>query len=473
MNSFLKRVLPPIIILFLVFFSNLFGHFGQMPMHVDTWQMISKADYYIKEQRIMSDEPFSHLKYIYPEGATVFLVVLKSLTNVDLLAIEQFLPALLNVELALLFYLLARTLFKNELLALTVMAFTLLAISNITILGIFYLAPVAFGMLLSYLFFTFIVRRKWFFAILTFVAIPLTHSSSAIFAFVTLFLYFLFDKEMRKKIKYLAVFVVIGFIEFLIAIGPSYSMRLLLDLFLFEKSQPYISVYLTLPVAFIVLMGSGLYFILAHEKKASKFIIPIFSFLVINAFSYWWFKGTLLAYRRLFVFLYSMLPFFVGYSVWFISSEIERLPKIKKKLYFAKKYHVVLIILLTILVPQTVILNLKVKETSIQWVTKEEHEMFKVFGQNYPDNYLVADHLGSFAFPYYNIKPVVLSPGHAVNSTYFDQTAPCFFGQDIKCFESFFNRTNFEYLYVSFPINSTQFEPFLTYKNNIIYKFKR
>jgi hypothetical protein len=285
-------------------------------------------------------------------------------------------------------------------------------------------------------------------------------------------LYFLFDRENWKKIKYLVIFFIIGFIGFFITIGPGYSIKLISNIFLFEKVQPYLSVYLTLPITFLILTAIGFYSILIREKKARKFIIPIFSFLAINAFSYWYFKGTLLAYRRLFVYLYSMIPFFVGYSVWFVSSKIEDLPKIKKVLPFVKNYHIVLIILLVLLIPQAITLNIKVREKSVQWVTKEEQELFKQFGQNYPSAYLVADPLESFAFPYYNIKPVVLSPAHGANATYYYDTAQCFSTRDIKCFEDFFNRTEFQYLYTSTFVNSTRFEPFLTYENNIIYKFK-
>jgi len=469
MNKLHKFILV-IAILLVVFFTNFLGHYNQMPMHVDSWQLISKADYFIKQQNIMPDEPFSHTESNYPEGSSLFLAVLASISNwyivsAGFISISQFLPAILNVILALLLYLLSKTLFKNEMVALAVMAFTPLAISNITMLGIFYLAPVAFGMVLSYLFFSFLVRKELLSAFLIFVSILVTHNSSLAFASVAFFLYFIFNKENWKKLKYLLTVFGIGFFMFILMNGFEYTIKLIPSLFLFEKIQPHFSIYLTLPIIFLVFLSAGIYLILVCEKRVSKFLIPLFAFLAVNAFAYWYFQGILLVYRRLYVFLYSMLPFFIGYSVWFISFRIESL------LGNLKKYYPVLIIIFVLLIPQAVMLNIRVYERSYQYVTSTEHELFKEFGEEYPENYLVADHLESFALPYYNIKPVVLSPMHGANTTYYAETFECFANRNITCFEEFFNTTSFEYLYTSTYVNSTHFEPFLKHEDKIIYKF--
>lgn len=472
MNHLYKCILV-FIVLSIVFYTNFSGHYNKMPMHVDSWQVISKADYILKQEKIMPDEPFSNLESNYPRGSPLFLAVLASITNwhivsIELISLSQFLPALFNVILALLLYLFSKALFKNEMASLAVMAFTPLAISNITMLGIFYLVPVAFGMLLCYLFFSFLVRKNWIFAFLAFISILVTHNSSLAFASVAFLLYFIFNRENRRKLKYLLIVLGIGFLGFILTRGLEYTMNLIPMLFVFEKSKPYFSVYLTLSISFIVLTAIGIYLILSRERQARTFLIPLFAFLAINALTYWHFQGIFLVYRRLYVFLYSLLPFFVGYSVWFICSRIEN---IGNRFSFVKKYHLILLIFFLILIPVAIQLNIKEYQRSYQYVSKTEHELFRQFGENYPNNYLVADHLESFALPYYSIKPVVLSPMHGVNTTYFRETISCFTKRDIKCFEDFFNRTEFKYLYTSTYVNSTKFEPFLNYKDRIIYKF--
>lgn len=472
MNRLLKNFLA-VMLLATIFLTCFYGHYNQMPQHVDSWQVISKADYILKQKELTFIEPFTGLVLYYPPGAHLHLSVISSIAGIDMIFLAQILPAIFFVMLGLLLYTLSKSLFKNELAAISVMAFTPLALSNITMLGPFYLVPLTWGMLLSLLFFYFIIKENWFFSFITFVALANIHNSSVVFSLLGAGLYFLFNKRYWNKIKYLFLFGITALVLFSFTVGYELFYSIIKGLFIFQKAEPYISIYLTMPALFLVSLALGFYLILSKEKKAATFLIPLFTFLAINAFIYWRWQGFFLVYRRLFTFTFMMTSFFVGYTVYYLSNKLEDLTRFSNIFQFIKKYHLALILFLIILVPQAVSLNIKSYGISIQYVSQAESQLFQKFGEIHPQEYLVAGHLESFALPYYNIKPVVLSPAHGVNTTYFPETMPCFITQDIRCFENFFNETNFEYLYTSTLVNSSFFEEDVKYGDRVIYKYKR
>ncbi len=331
-------------------------------------------------------------------------------------------------------------------------------------LGPFYLVPVAWGMLLSLIFFYFILKDKWKIAFLIFIAIALTHTSSMVFTLIGLGLYMILNKRNWKKLKYLLIVAITSLIIFLVSGRAKLFYSIINNFFIFQKSRPYISVYLTLPIIFIALLALGFYSILLKEKKASKFLIPLFSVMAINAFIYWKWQGFFLVYRRLFTFTFMLMPFFVGYAVYTIST---------KKIKFIKNQNIILIILLLLLVPFAIKANAKSNKYNYIYVDMDEAVLFSEFGKLHPNSYLGTDHLEAFAMPYYNIKPIQLSPAHGVNTTYFGYLAPCYLNRIPECFGDFFYATNFTYLYPGKKINTTYFNPILKYKNREIYKFSR
>jgi hypothetical protein len=462
-------VISIILILFLV---NYIPHHNQMPQHVDSWIFISWAKSTLDDKRLTFIEPFSSETSHYPLGTRISLAVTTSITGLDMIHIAQFLPAIFFAILGLLLYSLSRRLFNNCTVAIVITAFTPLALSNITMLGPYYLVPVAWGMLLSLLFFYFFISSRWLFSLITLIAIVNTHTSSLVFSLIGVSLYFIFNRQYWLKIKYLFLIIFTAIIFFSLTIGYRPLFSLIVNFFAFEKQPPYISVYLTLPVLFLVLQAIGFYLILIREKKAAHFLIPLFSVLAINAFLYWNWKGFFLVYRRLFTFSFMVASFFVGYAVYTISETITNLlTRTSPKWQFLKKNNLLLITLLFILVPPTIHLNLKAHKYSEIYVDNEEHILLTRFGQLHPESYITTNHLQAYALPYYNLKPVQLSPMHISNISYFHNVSPCFYNRDIKCLESFFNRTNFKYLYTQTLVNSTYFKPAFNYSNHVIYEF--
>lgn len=471
MNKLVKSILL-IIILIVLFLVTFLPQHNLLPRHVDAWQVVTKADFVIDSKEVSLIEPFSSNVLYYPPGSHLHLAILKSVSGLDMLFLARLLPGIFFVILGLLIYSLSKLLFRNDLAALTIMAFTPLALSNITMLGPYYLVPLAWGMLLSLLFFYFILRDNWLFGFLIFISVAVTHNSSMVFSLTGIILFFIFNKKYWLRVKYLLLIILAAIIIFsFISGGPGHLYQILAGSFAFEKAEPFISFQLLFPAVFLLFLAFGFYFIIVEEKRASSFLTPLFCFMAINAFLYWYWEGFFLVYRRLFTFLFMMSVFFVGYGVFKVSNGIERV--IGRSLPWFKKQNIALIIILALLIPFAVKANISSHRSDVTLVTNDESILFSSFGKLFTNAYVATDHLQAFALPYYNLRPVQLSPAHGTDILYYEELHPCYENNDAACFESFFLKNNFTYLYTRAPLNSSYFKPFFRYKNSIIYLFDK
>jgi hypothetical protein len=471
MNKLVRNILVAAILatLFLVTFlpqRNL------LPQHVDAWQVVTKAHSVLDSKEASLIEPFSSTILFYPPGSHLQLAIISSVSGLGILLLAKFIPAALFVILGLCLYSLSKLLLKSDLAALAILAFTPLALSNITMLGPYYIVPLAWGMVLSLLCFYFLVKESWLLFFLSFMALSLSHNSSMVFALIGIVLFFIFNKSYWAKVKYLFLLIVAAIAIFVIISGSFSSLAsIVLSFFAFDKASPYLSFFSLMPALFVLILALGFYFILVDEKKASSFLIPFFLFLVINAFLYWNWKGFFLVYRRLFTFLFLMSTFFVGYGVFRISHGIERV--IGRSFPGFKKNNIALIIILALLVPFAVKANLDSHRSDITLVTNDEGVLFASFGQLFPTAYVATDHLQSFALPYYNLRPVQLSPAHGTDILYYEELHPCYESHNATCFESFFSKNNFTYLHTRSSLNSSYFKPFFSFKSSTIYWFDK
>ncbi len=124
------RFLLPILIIISLFLVNYIPHHNQMPMHVDSWQVISKADFILDNSKITFIEPFSYTYSSYPPGAHLSLAAISSITGLNMIFLAQLLPGIFFALLGLLLYSVSKALFNNKLAAIAVMAFTPLAFSS-------------------------------------------------------------------------------------------------------------------------------------------------------------------------------------------------------------------------------------------------------------------------------------------------------------------------------------------------------
>ena len=463
------KVIITLAILSVVFYTNYSGHNNQMPQHVDSWQVVTKADFVIKEKEISLREPFAGSTVSYPPGSHLSYAVISLITGIDMIKLAEILPVIFYIILALLIYALSNILLKNDLASLCIMAFTPLAFTNITILGPFYLVPVTWGILISLMFFYFLTSGNWFFSFIIFGVVTATHISSTAFSMLGAALFFIFNRKYWSKISYLFLFIIVGIIIFSLISSYSALFSLITQFFTFQKSRPYIFFYFLFPSVLLIMLGIGYYLILIREKKAAKFLIPLFTALALNAFLYWRWQGFFLVYRRLFTFTFMMTAFFVGYAVYAIAEAINSVTKNRE----IRPLHLPLIVLLIALVPMAIETNLSMRSKSIAYVDNAEHILLTEFGKEYPNTYLATNHLQAFALPYYNLKPIQLSPMHGINVMYFNQLSPCFRYMHPECFGDFFYSYNYSYLYPRMRLNVTYLDEFFEREGKVIYEFNR
>ncbi len=454
-----KKYLFIFIILTIIFFVNFNDHRIGLPFHVDSWQMVVNADAIQKNHQLPLREPFSGLKQLGPLGNSIIQASFSTLSGLNLLTVGKFLPGILNAIIALLMYALAKVLFKSPAVALIIPAFQLLVLTQITMLGPFYLVNLTFGMILSLLAFYFLIRRNWIIFITILFALSLTHTSSMVFVIVSAGIYFLFCKELWSKLIWLFAAGIVAIIGFIFLRGLPYFLTLFSNFFMFSKAWPYFQYLDLLSTPFMVLLAIGFFLIMIKEKKAALFLIPIFSFMAIDLFLYWTWHGFFLVYRRLISFIFLLTPFFVGYGVY-------RITKLFKKLG-----PLVLLILLIILIPVAIKQNEHARRPYQLHITPEEHKLFTAFGEKYPQSFVLTDHLEAYALPYYNLKPISLSPAHGANSSYYHMVSYCFALESIACIADFLNSTNFEFFYSPTPLNVDYFTPVAGLGNLKIYKF--
>ena len=198
MKPLIKNILI-VFILIMLFLVHFIPHQNSMPHHVDSWVTISLADHIIKEKNIDDKNPFSEESYKYPKGSATFLAVIKSITRIDLINISQLLPGFFLVILGTLNYLISKKLFGKEKLALTIMALTALSLSNITMLGPYYVVPFAFGLVLLMSFLASLVYNKILLSTVLLISLILVHTTTTLFALTIFLFHIIFSKNKTKK----------------------------------------------------------------------------------------------------------------------------------------------------------------------------------------------------------------------------------------------------------------------------------
>lgn len=461
------------VVLIVIITLSLFWSLQVMPRHVDSWILISQSDYILDSQTIDFKEPFSGEGFSNPLGSHVLVVVVSSISGLDILSLGFVFRILIFIILSFLVYGLSKSLFNNEKVAAVCGLFTPLILTNMTMLGPAYFVPLAFATILAFLFFIFLIKEKWFLMSLSFIILALTHASTMVFALIVLFLYFLFNRKYWKKFWIFFVILILGIIFFVSTHGFGFFIQKILELTAFHKLWPYFKFDKMLTYTFIPFFALGIYFIISKEKKARRFLIPLIVFLALEMFLFWYWKGFAIRYRRIIYYIFMLLPFFVGYGVYNLSYYVDILISKFRKLKFIVNYKLILILILVILVPLAINLNINQRSFEYTFVNEEENVLLENFGNEYPNGYLAAGALQSYALPYYELKPVQISPGHIGKQLYYRQLFPCFYKRDVDCLIGFFREhPEFQYIYTRTKINSTYFEPLFVKEGLIIYEYK-
>jgi len=476
----------------MLFYVTFEPHYKAMPQHVDSWITISYTDHLLDTGKLsFTTNPFVPSKVEHVFGAHVYLAAITSITGLDLVTLSQLVPPLIFVILGFLNYALAKRFFKSTLVALLAMAFTLLTLSNITMLGPFYLVNMAFASVLFLTFFYLLILEKLPFAILLMACLPLTHISTTVFAAFVSLVFFLFNRRHLRNMLYLFAAGSVVILVVLKTIKSVYLKGYFLKFLLFEsgKARPYFSYSQMILAPFLVLVLVGLFLMIESEKSARKYLVPPFLFLVIDLLLVWRYDaGFLLRYRRIIYYLFLLTPLFVSYGLYGACKEIVALSsRLFNKIHALKRLRlhipptvscsVLILVSLFFLLPMAFNLNLDT-HLSRTWVDKGEHELFTQFGVDHPKAYVLAESLESFALPYYDLRPIQLSPGHSLfwlANREFNVINRAYWARDSKGLAGFFEnrRGKFDYKYIYYykGFKSKEFKKVYSVRNYNIYEY--
>ncbi|MCF7861681.1 hypothetical protein K9M79_05525 [Candidatus Woesearchaeota archaeon] len=471
----------------ILFYSQFVPHYEvSIPLHVDSWITISVADSFSDNHRIMETEPFSNLEYNYPPGSYVFLSVLSDVTGINLADLSELLPGFFLVIIGCMLYLIFRHFYEKPVYSLLPTFFSLMILSNITILGPYYLVPISFGIIIYLSLLYFSLKDNIIMQIISFVMLVMFHRSTALLGAITLFISFTLGVfESRKIIPYLKKLIIIGLISlagfflYVASIGDSFFSQLWLKFNFFFNNyliqsieRPFINYVSTLGVPVFIVIGLGMFAFI--NKPKWKLVLFTFFILVLSLFSFWnWGFSIFIPYRRLviYLFLFSPLFFSAGLVVIYeyISSLVsEILPDNSNTKYVIPTLY---IISLLIFVPFFYGMNYN-SHASRHWVDQGEMVLFEEFGKKYPGESLVADHLESFAFPYFNITPVILSEYHPGDHKLFSQYYSAYVNRDLERLRNLFiENTDIKYIYFPGPVESQYLTEELRTGEKVIYRF--
>lgn len=465
---------------------------AKVPLHVDSWLIVSLADRSLKVNSYDFPEPFTNQKWDYPPGLLVIQSVVTRITGIPLHILTILFPALLFLTAGFLNYAIAREMGSRKGVAILAFLFTPLILSNITMLGLYYAVPLALGSVFFLLFALFITKRMYLCTLVVYLALLLVHRSTFLLATLLLFFSFMYGLLFeRKAIILIIVSVLLG--STILFVGLYYiifhTLQLSqLNLILFKSElillftrvgisaleQPYI-VYITLMTPlFLFFLGVGYFMFL---NKGNPLQIPLAILFALLIFDYFVFlrygHGYIFLYRRLSFYIFLLTPLFVGFGVYYSAEFIYRL--LHKRLHIKRMIVLPLLALAVLaLFIYSIKLNVEAHPSPI-WVTPEEFQFFQEFGKQHPGSYLLTDHLEAYSLPYFNLKPVMTSPGHLGGSLNFDELYIPYTRRDVSVLATFFNtHTDYDgYVYYAGTFDTPYFKEVFRQGDLVIYQYQK
>ena len=123
-----KRILVNILLIFILlglFLINFDPHRGaEVPQHVDSWILISRAANTL-DTGSLSSETYQD-EHPYPPGSFLIASVVSPITGISLMHLQWFIPGIILTLLGMFNYLIAKRLFKKEIIALAAAAFSII-----------------------------------------------------------------------------------------------------------------------------------------------------------------------------------------------------------------------------------------------------------------------------------------------------------------------------------------------------------
>jgi hypothetical protein len=474
-----------VIAISILFYSQFSSHYEVgIPLHVDSWITISVADFFSDNQKIMDIEPFSGLDYNYPPGSYVFLSVMSEVTGVSLPRLSELLPGFFMVVLGCMLYLIFRHFYEKPIYSLLPIFFTLMVMSNITILGPYYLVPISFGLIIYLAVLYFSLKENLTMQLISFIMLIMFHRSTALLGALTLFISFTLNfvenksfLPYAKKLFIIGAISIAGFFAYVASSPGPFLSELLQKIVLFSNThliqgiqKPFINYVSSLGMPVFIIIGIGMFAFI--DKPKWKLVLVTFFLLVVSLFSFWnWGISILIPYRRLVIYLFLFSPLFFSAGLILIYEYIHKLASEINSPLIRYIIPALYIISLVIFVPMFYEMNQN-SHVSRHWVDQDEMILFKQFGENYTGEFLVGGHLESFAFPYFDIKPVILSEFHPGDHDLFNKYYSAYIRRDLENLRNLFiDNPQVKYIYFPSPVQSTYLKEAMSLGEKRIYYF--
>ena len=447
-----------------------------VPMHSDSWIFISLAEHAGRMEGFSFPEPFKGREWDYPKGFVALLSVVSSLSKVPLHHLSGLIAGLMFVLAGIANYSIAKRLTNDATVPVLALLFTTLAISNIKMLGLFYLVPFAAGAILFLFMLHALVCERALPSLLFLSAIALTHRSTFLLASLSMFIFILVTAIRGRRLRALALGCVPGGLIVIVLVHLFMSRSSAIEagtaaavLFRYDRIE-YLSL-LEPPFLFFVILG--LFFLLmrgtdAKWLPASLFLLLLSLYVVYLVSG----SGFLIPYRRLCSFLVLLAPLFAAFGLYGLLEYLKRLAasrggRIREAL---KAAWVVAVILLF---AHAIRMNLRAHPSPL-WVDRQELGLFEQFGRTHPGAHLMTGHLEAFSLPYFDLRPVITSPHHLGGNLNFNQVYFDYVDRNVPALVRFFDeRTEYEYIYYPSPFKNPRFEEVMRRGDLAVYRFCR
>ena len=331
-----------------------------LPFHSDEWDHLAIAKEIARTDSLINYNPYARTGWDpqWEQNYHVFLVLLLNATGWDesdlgLIDLSLFVPVFMTFLMVFFAFLLVRDITGSNIAGILAAVTILLTRPNVTILGYWFMVPMAYGMAfipLMLLVFakSFTTKKLRYFLILTilFAQTALVHPASAIIFLPAFFDFLMINPKLfvENKFKILLIVVELLALGFLLVGYSVYQYNFVGYQDLFNKAletstfttslyevQAFFSLpsFLTWPI--VLLSCIGIAFLFLSKKKEAQ-IVPLFVLTLLPLLYLFFSKGTiyLADYRRMFLYIATVMAMLSGVGIYAIVSFLNNF--LKKKL---------------------------------------------------------------------------------------------------------------------------------------------
>ncbi|MBS3055970.1 MAG: hypothetical protein J4473_00900 [Candidatus Aenigmarchaeota archaeon] len=423
-----------ILIITSIFLLNfgLYHYDYRFPLHADDWIHISVANDVTTGRTINELDPyFNENIMFYPRGFHVMLAEISKMSGLDMVDIARFFPAVFQSILALSIFLLLKKIVHPY--AGLFGAFAVITLrTHPTILGPALLVPLNFGLILVPVMLYFFIRgyetKKpvWFFLGMSiwFVIFSFHFSSFIITTFIGVISLteIAFLKERMKAMKAILISGVAFAVLMALFMIRFYKTDIIKTITGLVQSSGSIIISPFSPLFLVNYLIAGfaligLIYLLTRYKVGHVTILGWTIFIFFDLYLFFQSGGTFISYERSVFYATEVLIILGAIGLYYVADFFRTYPKGLK--------YIPIIIFCSVLLLSFYVNVYEGRTYIYHLISEEQFQTYKWLGENYGGSKFLTNHLHSLSLPYFHLKPVQVSPMHAVPTGAFSE-----FGQD-------------------------------------------